>query len=182
MYKKSQVWTIEFILSFLIFTAAIILSVKSIFSIYSDEGFLDLQKESEHISQQLISEGFPLNWDNESVIKIGLLSNNKIDSDKLKNLYYLQYSKAKYLFGIHGDFFIYFSNASGIIPLFYIVDQNISLPEGCGYGNVNVVKTYDGKCNIDTNLLKYSNMLKISRVTSFNSSLVELNILIWNNK
>lgn len=178
--KKSQVWTIEFILSFLIFTAAVILSVKSIFNIYTNENLRDIQRESEFVSQYLLSDGFPDDWDNNTVIRAGLTTNNRLNDTKIISLYNLEYGYAKEALGIkNSNFFIYFSNSSGIFPLFHIVNNSIPESDGCGYGYYGVVKQYTAQCEIDVGSLKYTDMTKISRITNYNGSVVLLNLLIW---
>ena len=177
--KKSQIWTIEFIVSFLIFIAAIILSVKSVFNIYTNENLRDIQQESEFVSQYLLSEGFPTDWNNDTVIRLGLITDNRINETKLQKLYLLEYEKAKYSLGIRSNFFLYFSNATGNIPLFHIINNSINESNGCGYGHASVYKQYNNGCIISLESLKYSDMTKISRITNFNGSIVQLNLLIW---
>lgn len=177
--KKSQVWTIEFILSFLIFIAAIILSVKSVFNIYTNENLRDIQRESEFVSQYLLSGGFPSDWNNDTVIRIGLTTDNRLNHTKLKNLYNLNYDNTKYLLGIRSNFFIYFSNATGNIPLFYIISDNLTEVEGCGYGHPSVSKQYTTECIIGFDSLRYNDMTKISRITNFNGSIIQMNVVIW---
>ncbi len=178
--KKSQVWTIEFIISFLIFTAAVILSVKSIFNIYTNENLRDIQRESEFVSQYLLSDGFPDDWDNNTVIRLGLTTDKRLNNTKMMNLYNLEYGYAKEALGIKSsNFFIYFSNSSGIFPMFHIVNDSIPESDGCGYGYYGVIKQYATLCEIDVESLKYSDMTKISRITNYNGSVVQLNLLIW---
>lgn len=177
--RKSQVWTIEFIISFVIFTAAIILSVKSIYNIYANDNFKDITAESEFVSQSLLSEGFPLNWDKDTVIRIGLVTDKKINESKLRSLYDLEYSSARELFGIRSNFFIYFSNASGIIPLFYYVNENISQADGCGYGHSDVVKQFITECSININSVTRNDMIKIDRIVNYNGSILMMNVYIW---
>lgn len=177
--KKSQVWTMEFIVSFLIFIAVIILSVKSVFNIYTNENLRDIQRESEFVSQYLLSEGFPLNWDNDTVARPGLTTNNRLNYTKLHNLYDLDYNKAKYSLGIKSNFFLYFSNATGNIPLFFMITENLTESEGCGYGHPLVSKQYTTECAIGLDSLKYTDMAKVSRITNFNGSIIQMNIIIW---
>ncbi len=177
--KKSQVWTIEFIVSFLIFIAAIILSVKSVFNIYTNENLRDIQRESEFVSQYLLSEGFPSDWNNDTIIRPGLTTSNRLNYTKLKNLYDLNYDKAKYSLGIRSNFFIYFSNATGNIPLFYMINDTLTESEGCGYGHPLVSKQYTTECIIGFDSLRYADMTKVSRITNFNGSIIQMNVIIW---
>lgn len=177
--KKSQVWTIEFIISFLIFTAAVVLSVKSIFNIYTNENLRDIQRESEFVSQYLLSEGYPSDWDSGSLIRVGLTTNNRLNDSKLNNLYNLDYNMARDALGLRSNFFIYFSNSSGVFPLFNHINTNISESDGCGYGYHGVMTPYNLTCEIDIDSIKYTDMIKISRITNYNGSIVQLNILIW---
>ncbi|MGV8150653.1 MAG: hypothetical protein ACP5NV_02915 [Candidatus Woesearchaeota archaeon] len=182
MNKKSQVWTIEFILSFLIFTAAILLSVKSVVNVYANDNIIEVQGDSESISQYLLSQGYPEDWDESNVIRPGISTNNRINETKLSNFYFLDYQQTKNYFGLRSDFFIYFENASGTIPLFNIVNNSISEGDGCGYGHQEVIKNYDaslGTCTFDLSALEYDDLAKISRLTIYNSSIIKMTILAW---
>lgn len=174
---KGQVWTIEFILSFLIFTAAIILSVKTVFNLYSNQDLRDIQRESEFVSQYLLSEGYPTDWDDSSLIRAGLTTQGRLDISKLERFHSLDYSKAKNALGIRSDFYIYFSNASGNIALFSMVNQSLTVPDGCGFGHANVV--VDNQCQFSLEGLRYHDLTKMTRITTFNGSIIELNLIIW---
>jgi hypothetical protein len=177
--KKSQVWTIEYILSFIVFIAIILLSVKMIFGVYANDALQNLQKESEFVSQYMLSEGYPDNWDNDTLIRVGLTTNDRLNDTKLLSFYSLNYSRTKDLMGIKSNYFAYFSNSSGIISIFHILNSSISESDGCGYGYYAVVKQYASQCEIDISSLKYDDMVKISRITAFNGSIIQLNIILW---
>jgi len=177
--KKSQVWTIEFIISFLLFISVVLMSVKLISGIYSNDALRTLQRESEFVSQYLLSEGYPSDWSNATLIRLGLTTNKSLDAAKLQNLYSLDYLKARDSLGIRSNYFIYFSNSSGNIPLFYIINNSISEADGCGYGYTGVIKQYSNQCEINISQLKYSDMAKIKRITTFNGSIIQMNLLIW---
>lgn len=177
--KKSQVWTIEFIISFLLFISVILMSVKLISGIYSNDAIRTLQRESEFVSQYLLSEGYPNDWSNDTLIRVGLTTNNGLDDTKLLNLYSLDYLKARDSLGIRSNYFMYFSNSSGNIPLFHILNNSIPESDGCGYGYYGVIKQYSTQCEINITQLKYDDMVKISRITTFNGSIIQMNLLIW---
>jgi hypothetical protein len=177
--RKSQTWTIEFILAFLIFSAALILSIKTIVNIYGNEELSFVTQEAELISEQLISEGYPKDWNNDTVIRIGLISNGSIDTEKLKNFYNMDYYDAKSSLATQYNYFVFFSNSNGNLPLFYYADGSLTIEQGCGYGYNVIVKNFNTECKFDKSNLKYSDLAIIKRVTLYNSTLIFMNIWVW---
>lgn len=177
--KRSQTWTIEFILAFLIFSAALILSIKTVVNIYGNDDLSSVIKEAELISGQLKSEGYPLNWNNNTVIRIGLISNGSLDNEKLNNLYSMNYYSAKNTLATQYNYFVFFSNSKGNLPLFYYANNSLSIEQGCGYGYDKIVKSYDTECKFNKSGLNYADLATIKRITVYNSTLVVMNIWVW---
>ena len=189
MNRRGQTWTIEFVLGFLIFTAALILSVKHIYNIYSDDGYSDLEREGYFVSDILLSSGFPVDWDfhPSDVLRFGVVDNGSLSVDKLMSLYGLDYSQVRYLANTRHDFFVSFERGDAVIPLFYDVgavpdtvpeEERIRL--GCGYGSPKVELSYDPDtgCSIKIDA-DYTDLVNVVRVTSFNGSLVVMRVYIW---
>jgi hypothetical protein len=178
--KKSQSFSIEFILAFLLFSSAIVVSIKMISNIYKPTDFNDLVKESELLSDNLLSEGYPINWTTDDVIKIGLLDNNRLSVNKLLSLYNMTYYEAKTASGVRKDFFIYFTRNKSVLNMFYTIDAYNSTIDSCGYGSPQVIQQYDGsKCIISFENATHNNFVKISRLAVYNGTILTMNINMW---
>ena len=179
MMKKSfgsrgQSWTIEFILAFLIFSSAIILSIKMISNIYKSTDFEDLARESEMLSNTFLSDGYPVNWTSADVIRPGIVSDGKINVSKLANLTEIDYYTAKQLLGIRQDFFIYFSDDSGMKDIF----EDFGMSGECGYGHPGILIEYDGTCRLNITV-DYDDMVKLSRFTVYDHNIITMTVYVW---
>jgi hypothetical protein len=180
MNKKSQTWTTEFMLAFLIFSSAAIISVKLISTIYQNNNFGDLMKESETISENLFSDGYPSNWTNATVFKVGFLTNHSIDTRKLQQYYILSYSNTKRLMGVNKNYYVAFRNKDNSLSLFNTIGATSDPAAGCGYGHPAVVATYvNSHCVLDFSALDYKDFVKFSRFVVYNTSVIAVDIYSW---
>jgi len=90
---------------------------------------------SKSVSSSLVSEGYPSDWNNNIVKRIGLTNNDqRIDKRKIIEFMKINYNESKKLLGTVYDYVLFFVNESEDV-------QNI---EGfCGTGNPEVNITYD---------------------------------------
>ena len=160
MQKRAQAWGFDLIIATMIFLAGII-----IFYIYSlnypSEGRDTLDSlfyEGGVIAESLLSEGFPDDWTEDNVIKIGLLNNGKVNETKLERLYNLTnttsgYSQSLSVFNTKYNYYFNFSESMVI----------------------NSAKVdYIGKKDPIV-----ENLIKITRFTAYKNKPVSLNIYIW---
>ena len=110
--KKAQIWGLDLIIAVFIFSIGIVVFL--IYSInYSGEAvetFEKLNYDGEIIMKNILSDGSPQNWNESNVIKIGILSNNKVNETKLKIFYNLtkkDYHKTKLLLNTKYDFYFF---------------------------------------------------------------------------
>lgn len=64
------------------------------------------------VASAMLSEGEPLDWNETSVAKIGLMSNGQLNETKIARLYNLtqtNYNQTKHLLGVRYDYFVNFS-------------------------------------------------------------------------
>lgn len=115
MNVKAQAWGIDLMIAIMIFSMGII--VFYIYSINSPgeqkENFQELSYQGENIAKVILSEGYPLDWNSQNVIEIGILSNNKINDTKLERFYDLSqsdYNKTKEIFNTRYDYYFFFDN------------------------------------------------------------------------
>ncbi len=96
-----------------------------------DKGNLDLMiKDAKSISNSLALEGFPKDWDNASVVRIGISDNQYLNSTKLKKLKQMNYTSVRRRLATTFDFFVYFTNEKNEV-------LNIKGVCGAGYPLIN---------------------------------------------
>jgi len=162
MKKEAQAWGFDLMIASAIFLGGIIL-----FYVYSlnypaagQETLDKLTHDGGIIADSLLSEGFPINWEASNVVKIGLLSNEKINESKLETLYNMVYVNGEYekTRAIFNTRYHYFFNFSETIDF-----GSGPIAEG-GIGNQPFVTT---------------NLIKINRFTIYKNMPVSVNLYIW---
>jgi hypothetical protein len=158
MKRNAQAWGFDIIVATGIFIVGIIA-----FFLYTinyptgeQEKLDDLLYEGNIIADNLLSEGYPLNWTNITVSKIGLLSNQVIDQTKLSNFYYLarnDYGRTRSIFGVKYDYFVNFSSPIEV--------------EGSTVGGIGIYPTNS------------QNNIKISRVSIYKNKPVTIEVEVW---
>ena len=104
----------------------------------------------------MLSEGYPENWDSNSVINIGIVNDNRINETKLQRLYDLtisDYSRTKNLFNTRFNYYF-----------------NFSRPITMGGVYVEFIGQKD---------LNPDNIIKIQRFVIFENNPVTLNVYVW---
>ena len=134
---KAQIWFTDFVIGILIFLFVLISYYTYTTNILKqDTSAMDqLVTDIQTVSTSLTTEGFPSNWNANTVTRIGFTDNsNRIDNTKFGEFNEINYNKSKKLLGTIYDYFLFFVNESGDV-------QNI---EGyCGTGQAEVNITYD---------------------------------------
>ncbi|MBS3081702.1 hypothetical protein J4416_02050 [Candidatus Pacearchaeota archaeon] len=165
--KRAQAWGFDLMIASTIFISGILLFY--VYSInYPRESYEKLDKlfiEGDFISEVLLGEGLPVNWDQNSVSRIGITTDKKINETKLESFYLLAnnqtnplgYKKSKSLLNTNYNFFMNFSEP--------IIIEEVAIPEG-GIG-----QNFQG--------YPVTNLVKITRVTIYQNKLVSLNLYLW---
>ena len=120
------------------------------------ESFENLDYEAKIIADSLLSEGSPNSWAESNVVRIGLLSENKINATKLesfKTLSESDYAKTKSLFNIRGNYYISFSE--------------------------NIIIANESTEFIGQKPLEAQNLLKVTRLSSYNDKPLMIYIHAW---
>ena len=153
MDKKAQAWGFDVMIASIIFVAGI-----TTFYFYAinqpgeAKGILEeLSYEGSIIAENLLSEGFPENWNSDNVIKIGITTDNRINETKLGrfiNLTNSSYDKTKSLFNIKFDYYVTIS--------------------GSGLGEIGLPNSTDP-----------DSLIKIDRLTIYQEKPVTLTVNIW---
>jgi hypothetical protein len=166
--KKAQVWLPDFLFGFLLFALALALSIKFVSNIFPDSGYKQLLSDAERISETFMSEGAPINWTNETVIKPGLLTDKKLDENKFRNLTNMSYQEVRGLFNTRYDFFIYIHNST--LP-YRVLNDTFK------FGDPLVTVNASGSVNLTE--LEYENLIKMDRFIVVNDSINFLVVFVW---
>ena len=164
--KKAQIWGIDLIVGIFIFLMGLIILFFYAVNLKGNTGDIeDISLVGDTISENLLSEGTPIDWTEENVIFPGLLSQNKVNETKLQMFYNLNqdYPNFKGILKTKYDFYIYFSEQ---------MDIEGEQVDGIGKPNVNrnnIIEQENPK-----------NIFKTTRVTAYNNKPVTLNIYLWN--
>ncbi|MFH1506029.1 MAG: hypothetical protein ABIE94_03480 [archaeon] len=165
--KKAQVWLPDFLLAFILFALALTLSMKFVVNMFPNQDYARIMDDAERISEVFMSEGVPVDWTNDTVIKPGLLTNGRFDFRKADNLSVMRYTDAKALFNTRYDFFIFTHNHSYPGP-------NINY----SYGYPSVSVSAD-KTSVDLSGIEYENLVKIDRFVVVDNAINYLVIYVW---
>lgn len=151
--KKAQAWGFDLAVGMIIFVVGILSFYLYTINIPSGmrEVIQELQQEGESIADSLMSEGSPADWSVTNVVRIGLLSDERINQTKLdnfRNLASTDYNRTKSLFRTKEEYFIYLDN--------------------------------DSSNGIGRNATNAANLFKVTRVVVYNQSITTLNVYSWN--
>ncbi len=117
--KLAQAWGFDLLIATMIFFATVF-----VFFIYSinyplegKEDLSSLEYEASIIAENLMSEGYPADWDESNVVTIGISTSGKINETKLSNFQELDYDHTRNLFNINNDYYVNLSgNLIGELP------------------------------------------------------------------
>ena len=162
-HRKAQAWGTDLTFAFLIFSVGII-----IFFVYtinytseSKENSEIMFYEGENIIKGILSEGSTEDWNENNVIKIGILNNNKINETKLELFYNFtqsNYSRTKNIFDSSYDYYFFLDNNFTINS----VDvEGIGKP-GVYKDNINAI-----------------NLIKITKLTIYKDKPVTAYLYVW---
>jgi len=156
--KKAQAWGVDLIVASIIFIIGILS-----FYLYAINTPQELKTTIEKLSYQgdviansLLSEGYPQNWDEENVLILGILSENKINKTKLERFYNItlnNYEKTKFLFNTNYNYYVKFQENITI---------NSNSINGIGKSSENA-----------------ADIIKVSRIIVYNDKPSTLEIEVW---
>ena len=159
---KGQMWITDFIIATVIFSLMVVIYIvnTSNLSTQDSQSIEDLIKDSQFISDSLLSPGLPNNWDKDNVVSVGITNNNNlINRTKLLRFKNLNYSQSKKKFGITNNYFIYFTENNGT-PL--------SVDGVCGIGSPLVNSSYSTKIAYYFDSFADSNLMNFMEEAGWN--------------
>ncbi|MBU0757652.1 MAG: hypothetical protein KKF44_06285 [Nanoarchaeota archaeon] len=174
--NKAQVWYSDFILGLAIFLLIFLLALK-----LTTENFILARSDidemafvSKYISDSLMTEGIPVYWDADDVVKIGLTNgNNELNITKLdhfSNMTDTNFEATKSLLGTKYDFIIFFKDISN--------------------NTLDLASSYIGKPGVDEESVYLQNpdeLLTVSRYLVLKkgeeenktAEIIEMRLVIW---
>ena len=132
MNSKAQAWYMDFAIALLLFTFTLIVyfSYTNNFQKQEQGDLSLLLKDAKAISSSLVLSGYPADWNNITVIRIGVADEQDLNPTKIKNFKKLNYQIAKKDFATSYDYFVFFVNGNDEV-------LNINGVCGAGYASIN---------------------------------------------
>ncbi|MBU1975683.1 MAG: hypothetical protein KKG59_04735 [Nanoarchaeota archaeon] len=128
--RKGQIWSIDYVIGMLLFLLAIIIGLKMFLNTYGNQEFEILQGNAERMSDLLMSEGYPNDWDNETLFQIGLTTGSNINITKLRYLYNMDPNRARSHLKTRNNYYLFFqSQGQGFLYF----------NGSCGYGDEGII-------------------------------------------
>lgn len=152
MCKRGQAWGFDLVVGLIIFLVGILSFYFYTINVSNGEDEIggQLQQEGELIADSLMSEGSPIDWNENNVVRIGIVSEGRINEAKLEefaDLAELDYKKTKALFRTRNEYFVSFGG-------------DISTGVGRNYTDAEYV-------------------MKVTRVVIYNQSIVTMEVYAW---
>lgn len=169
IHKKAQAWGIDLILAVFIFIIGI--SVLFIYTINTpSEGRENLELlsyDGKVITNTLLSEGYPNDWNIDNVISIGVVDNNKINITKIDRFYNMtrddfNYSRTKALFNTKYDYYFFL--------------------EGINFTLGSITFEGIGKPGVNKDTIESENLAKVTRFTIYEDKPTTAYLYIWKEK
>lgn len=151
-------------LGFIILIAALIIVIRLLITIQEPSSFDDVQRKALTASDDLMSAGYPDDWNESAYVKPGLLTNNQLDLTKLGMINNLSYNELRSTLTGSYDLYWYFTNGTNILN-----------HTACGYGNPAV--TTDDNCT--PTIIPEKNLVKVQRLLVHNNSIIRMVVIVW---
>jgi hypothetical protein len=120
--KKAQVWSLDFIIAIVFFAISLTIYFKYAGQIFDEEemNIEELRIEAASISSSLMTPGYPLDWNESNVERIGISTDGStITQAKLDSLMLISsdYENTRRLFSASHQYYIELSNNSTDISI-----------------------------------------------------------------
>src|SRR3989338_8449780 len=112
---KAQAWYMDFAIALLLFTFTLVVYFSYTNNFQKQEkGNLDaMVKDAKAISSSLVLSGYPVDWKNETVIRIGVADEQQLNATKVKEFKRMDYNMTRKIFATPYNYFIFFINENG---------------------------------------------------------------------
>lgn len=161
--KNAQAFGIDLAVALSIFFIGIIIFYTYAINYKNDsqESLKLLDRDADIILASILSEGYPLDWNQGNVIQIGILSNDKINNTKLEKFYNFtktDYNRTKSIFNTKYNYYLSFGN-----------DMSIG---------GNIVEGF-GMNGFDKNNIDGENIIKKIRYSIYNNNPETIYLYVW---
>lgn len=163
--KKGQIFTTDYIIGLMLFIFMLVMGAKIIVDIVPSYEYQVVYRDGLYITDLLVSDGYPIDWNDSTVVIPGICDNFRLNQSKLSELDSLSYERTKTLFHTEGDYLFFFRNKTDII--------NIS---SCVHGSSVLVNS---SCHPQLDTLSYDHLTTTQRLLIHNSSVIELVVYTW---
>jgi hypothetical protein len=113
--KKSQVWFLDFIVGLMMFMIIIFVYYDYSNNLVeeSESVWEEMMIDSKVISSSLMSTGYPPDWNQTNVARIGLLNSNyRINQTKVNNFVNMSYNETRGIFATRFDFYFFLQDTN----------------------------------------------------------------------
>ncbi len=166
--RSGQASSLDFIVGLVIIVSTLVIGAQILSGNSFVNRFDKLESQAIVASDVLLSEGYPVDWNESSVLRPGLLSSGSLNLSKLSliiNLSVNDYDRFRSLLVDDAQLFVYFRNSSGII----------NLSGSCGFGSPEVV--VGPSCSLS--FPESDDKVFINRLVVFNNSIVNMVVSAW---
>ncbi len=163
--KRAQIWGLDILAGMALFLIGIV-----VFFVYSlnqpgeaQDNFELLFYDGKIIADNLMSQGYPSDWNSSNVISLGISSDDKINETKLERLYEMIYTENNYT--------ITKNILNTQYEYYFFLEQNMTI------NSIDVEGI--GKPGATRNNIDARNLIKITRFTIYQNKTTPLYIYIW---
>ncbi len=172
--RKAQSWYIDFIFGVVVFSLCIILFYKFVPNLSQQElsSLNEVYQDCKLLSESVSSSGYPENWTNDSVQRIGITDRGIIINGskvaKFDEMTKEDYSRVKNIFSLKADFVLFFTNSS---------DEPVSINGVYYIGYPDVSLSADNRINMSA--IDYDNLASLTRVLIYNKKTIKMVTYAW---
>lgn len=158
MKKRGQAWGFDLSVAVMLFVAALVAFYLYALSYDNRQTSTasDLEVEARAIASSLLSEGVPENWESNTVVKIGLTSNKRLNETKVarfKDLAETDYGRLQGIFNTNRDWYILFSEPISV--------EGEEIQE------------------IGNEPQQYTQLIKVERITNYDARPLTIYVEVW---
>ena len=148
-----------------------------------EKGLVDeLLADAKTMSSSLVSAGYPADWTNATVERIGITDGNyRVNEAKLEQFSDMPYRDSRRLFGIRFDYFVFFEDKGrclievdgsyGVGHPDVEIEDDENGPSGCTIGTERLVVGMDE--------ISPEKLVKIVRLVIYNSEIIRMVVYVW---
>ena len=175
MSRKAQAWYLDLVAGMFIFIAGLIVYYYANTNLsYDDkEIYDDISRDAESIASLLLTPGYPLDWDSETVEQIGVVTGQELDEGKWLQFSAIPYNESRRLLGTQNEFFAFLAEKNESI---------INITSLCGIGDPSVIagKDSDGNClPISLEEVRFADLAKKERYILHNGRVAKAVVYLW---